>query len=117
MYKLTVLSGAMAIAATCIAGCGSGNFLVYKDAKHFYVTSTGPELRRILCDSGDMAKIAKDSKLPDSLQNDLKDGICSSNKVKERLMATLEGMNKDQRTALKHAFQQNGYDINVVANC
>ena len=117
MQRRTMLSGALAVAAICLAGCSTGNFLVYKDAKHFYVTSTGPELRRILCDSGDMAKIAKDSKLPDALQHDLKDGICTSNKVKERLLATLEGMSKEQRTALKHAFQQNGYDINVVANC
>ena len=107
----------LAVVVLGLAGCSSGNFLVYKDSKHFYVTSTGPELRRILCDSGDMAKITKDSKLPETLQKDLKDGICNSNKVKERLMATLEGMTKEQRTALKMAFQQNGYDINVVANC
>ena len=107
----------MAVAVMALVGCGSSNFMVYKDAKHFYVTSTGPELKRILCDSGDMDRIAKDSKLPDALQKDLKDGICASNKVKERLMATLEGMTKEQRTALKSAFQQNGYDINVVANC
>lgn len=109
--------GVIAVAALGITGCSSGNFLVYKDSKHFYVTSTGPELKRILCDSGDMDKIARDSKLPAPLQKDLKDGICNSNKVKERLLATLEGMTKEQRTALKTAFQQNGYDINVVANC
>lgn len=103
--------------ALVAGGCSSNNFLVYKDAKHFYVTSSGPELKRVLCDSGDMDRIARDSKLPESLQKDLKDGICASNKVKERLMATLEGMTKEQRTALKLAFQQNGYDINVVANC
>lgn len=105
------------ILAVVIAGCSSGNFLVYKDAKHFYVTSSGTELKRILCDSGDMDKIAKDSKLPDALQKDLKDGICSSNKVKERLMGTLEGMSKEQRVALKDAFRNNGYDINNIANC
>ena len=109
--------GVVVMTALGMSGCSSGNFLVYKDSKHFYVTSTGPELRRILCDTGDMEKIAKDSKLPAPLQKDLKDGICTSNKVKERLMATLEGMTKEQRTALKTAFQQNGYDINVVANC
>lgn len=107
----------LAVAVLGLAGCSSGNFLVYKDSKHFYVTSNGSELRRILCDSGDMDKIARDSRLPDHLQKELKDGICSSNKVKERLLATLEGMTKDQRTSLKASFQQNGYDINVVANC
>jgi hypothetical protein len=109
--------GVVLIAAIGMSGCSSGNFMVYKDSKHFYVTSTGPELKRILCDTGDMDRIAKDSKLPAPLQKELKDGICNSNKVKERLLATLEGMTKEQRTALKTAFQQNGYDINVVANC
>lgn len=107
----------LVMAVLGLAGCSTGNFLVYKDAKHFYVTSNGPELRRILCDSGDMDRITRDSRLPDPLQKDLKDGVCSSSKVRERLLATLEGMSKEQRTALKAAFQQNGYDINVVANC
>ena len=110
--------GGLLVAVLLASGCASsGNFMVYKNAKHFYVTSTGPELKRILCDSGDMDKITMDSQLPPMLQRDLKDGICSSNKVKERLMTLLEGMTKQQRTALKEAFRANGYDINVVANC
>jgi hypothetical protein len=115
--QLWLKYGTLTVAVLGITGCSSGNFMVYKNSKHFYVTSTGPELRRILCDTGDMDKIARDSKLPDPLQKELKDGICTSNKVKERLLATLEGMTKEQRTSLKTAFQQNGYDINVVANC
>lgn len=99
------------------AGCSSTNFMVYKDAKHFYITSKGQELKRVLCDSGDMDRINASSRLPEPLQKELKEGICSSNKVKERLMATLEGMTREQRAALKQAFRDNGYDINVVANC
>ena len=99
-----------------ISSCGS-NFMVYKKGTHFYVSSTGPELRRILCDSGDMKSIAMDSGLPEGLQKELFDGICGSNKVKERLMSTLEGMTKDQRTDLKISFQKHGYEINNVANC
>jgi len=113
-----LIYGALMAVALMASGCASsGNFMVYKNAKHFYVTSTGPELKRILCDSGDMDQIAVDSRLPPMLQKDLKDGICSSTKVKERLMTLLEGMTKEQRTALKDAFRTNGYDINVVANC
>ncbi|MDD2582082.1 MAG: hypothetical protein PHR66_08825 [Desulfuromonadaceae bacterium] len=108
---------AIVVAALLMGGCSSNNFLVYKDAKHFYVTSNGPELKRVLCDSGDMDRIAGDSKLPDAMQKELKDGICASNKVKDRLMASLDGMSKEQRAALKEAFRHNGYDINVIANC
>jgi len=115
--QLMLMYAAIAILTMLIGGCGSNNFLIYKNAKHFYVTSTGPELKRVLCDSGDMDRIVSDSKLPDAMQKDLKDGICSSNKVKERLMASLDGMTKEQRAALKGAFRGNGYDINVVANC
>jgi hypothetical protein len=113
MLKCTV----MVLLTMLAGGCSSNNFLVYKDAKHFYVTSTGPELKSVLCDSGDMDKIVNDSKLSDAMQKELKDGICSSNKVKERLMASLDAMTKEQRAALKGAFRNNGYDINVVANC
>ena len=98
-------------------GCSSNNFLVYKDAKHFYVTSKGPELKKVLCDSGDMDKINKDSKLPEALQKELKQGICGTNKVKEHLIATLDKMTKEQRADLKSAFRNNGYDINVIGNC
>ena len=108
---------AIVILALLMGGCSSNNFMIYKDAKHFYITSTGTELKRVLCDSGDMDKIASDSKLPDAMQKDLKDGICASNKVKVRLMASLDGMTKEQRAALRGAFRGNGYDINVVANC
>ncbi len=107
----------LVVAALVVGGCSSNNFLVYKDAKHFYVTSNGPELRRVLCDSGDMDKINKDSKLPDALQKELKEGICGTNKVKDHLIATLDKMTKEQRSALKDAFRKNGYDINGIANC
>lgn len=113
-----MLTCAVVVAMLLVTGgCSSNNFLVYKDAKHFYVTSSGAELKRVLCDSGDMDKIAVDSKLPDAMQKDLKDGICGSGKVRERLMASLDGMTREQRVALKEAFRHNGYDINVVANC
>ncbi|RII30579.1 MAG: hypothetical protein CXR30_06235 [Geobacter sp.] len=109
--------GVLALAVSALVGCSSSNFLVYKDAKHFFVTSNGDTLKKMLCDSGDMDRIVKDSKLPEPLQKELKDEVCASKKVKERLLATLGGMTKEQRKALKLAFQLNGYDINVVANC
>jgi hypothetical protein len=105
-----------AVVLLVISGCSS-NFLVYKNGKHFYVTSTGPELKRILCDSGDLKKITVASKLPEAMQLDLQDGICNSSKVRERVLATLEGMTKEQRGDLKLAFQMNGYDVNTVTNC
>lgn len=116
MYKY-VLIGILAVLTALAAGCSSANFLVYKDAKHFYVTSDGESLKKVLCESGDINRILNDSGLPEALQNDLREGICSSNKVKGRLMATLEDMTPEQRSSLKLAFQNNGYEINTIANC
>ena len=116
MNRMLTCAAVMAVALLA-GGCSSHNFLVYKDGRHFFVTSTRPELKRVLCDSGDMDRIVRDSKLPALLQKELKDGVCATNKVRERLMATLDGMTRDQRTALKDAFRQNGYDINNIANC
>lgn len=103
-----------------LGGCNKANFLVYKDAKHFYVTSDGSSLRRVLCDSGDLAKITEDSALPANLQKELFESICSpkeGGKAKERVLSVLEGMTKEQRNSFKNAFELNGYQINNIANC
>lgn len=118
MRQLTV--AALLTSAALLAGCGSSqNFLVYKDAKHFYVTSKGNQLREVLCESGDLARITKDAALPADTQKELFESICAerSEKVKDRVTAALESMTKEQRKALKLAFQINGYQINTIGNC
>jgi len=107
----------MLSASIALSGCNSSNFLVYKDARHFYVTSKSETLRKMLCESGDLARITRDAALTDALQRELYDSICTSTKVKERVLAALEGMTKEQRKSLKLAFQLNGYEVNTIANC
>ena len=114
--KTGAISAVIAVSLTLV-GCSSSNFLVYKDAKHFYVTSKSDSLRSLLCDSGDLVRITGDAALDHPLQKELYESICASDKVKERVLAALEGMSKEQRTALKLAFQMNGYEINTIANC
>ncbi len=108
------------VATTVIAlvagGCSTNSFRVYKDGKSFQVTSGSSELKQVLCDSGDIDNILKNSELPDSLQKELKEGICASSKTKKNLTATLERMTKEQHSALKDAFRRNGYEINKVAD-
>jgi hypothetical protein len=103
---------AITVELLILAGCSSSNFMVYKDGSNFYVTSNCTERKRILCDSGDIDIIVKDSGLPDSLQKALKDNTCATSKEKGILMVTLEGMTNVQITALKDAFRRNGYEIN-----
>ncbi len=114
--KRIAVAGLLA-GALVLNGCSSSNFLVYKDAKHFYVTNKSDTLRKMLCDSGDLARIAKDASLPAGIQAELIGSICASEKVKERVLAVLEGMTREQRNALKLAFQLNGYEVNTIANC
>jgi hypothetical protein len=115
MRKMIFLSVIGALLTLC--GCSGSNLLIYKDAKHYYVTNKSDGLRKMLCDSGDLDRIAKDSQLPDEIQKELIGSICAGNKVKERVLAVLGRMTKEQRTALKLAFQLNGYEVNTIANC
>lgn len=97
-------------------GCSTSDFRVYKSGKSFRVTSSSPEMKKILCDSGDMDSVLKDSGLPDPLQKELKEGICASGKAEKSMRNTLEGMTKEEQMALKDAFRRNGYEINKVAD-
>lgn len=112
-----ITMAALLAGSLTLSGCNSSNFLVYKDARHYYVTSKSDGLRKMLCESGDLTRITKDAALTEPLRNELYDSICASTKVKERVLATLESMTKEQRKALKLAFQMNGYEVNTIANC
>ena len=116
--RMTVVTRMILLASACLfmAACSS-NFLVYKQGRHFYVTSTGQELKTILCDSGDLKRILVESKLEQPLQNKLDESICGTGKVRERVLAVLEDMSREERSSLKTSFQAHGYDINNVANC
>ena len=105
------------VIAILVSGCADKNFLVYKGGYHFFVTSDGTELRTILCDSGDLRQILSEVELSAQTKKGLNDSICGSGKVRERVLAVLEGMTKEERMALKLAFGHHGYDINNVANC
>jgi hypothetical protein len=115
--RLLPAAAALFAVMLMLIGCSGSNFLVYKDAKHFYVTSKSDTLRQLLCDSGDLARITQDAHLPDDLRSELSASICAHDKVKEQVLAVLEKMTKAQRSALKFAFQLNGYEINTIANC
>lgn len=107
---------AVMVVALIVSGCSTSDFRVYKNGKSFRVTSGSSELKKNLCDSGDMDSILKDSGLPESLRKELKEGICYSDKSKNNVTNTLEGMTKEQHSLLKDAFRRNGYEINKVAD-
>jgi len=108
----------MAIALLIMSsnGCSSGNFLVNKSSKSFYLTSNSPDLKQILCDSGDMDVIVQDSELPVPLQKTLKESICDPGKDRGRLLYILGELTNEQRVSFKKAFLKNGYEINKAAD-
>ncbi len=110
-------TAALSAVILTIVGCGGSNFLIYKDAKHYYMTNKSDNLRKVLCDSGDLARITRDAQLSEDLRKELFASMCTQDKVKEHVLAVLEKMTKEQRSALKLAFQNNGYQINTIANC
>lgn len=111
-----LLAFAFMVMALVLGGCASRNFVVFKEGRSFYITSEDAERKRILCDSPDMANIARDSGLPVLLQDELREGICSFRQGTRHLRSTLEGMTNEQFLALKNAFRKNGYEINLVAD-
>jgi hypothetical protein len=115
MYLIKNIGTAVLLAAL-LGGCGTSNFMVYNKTtgKHFFVNSTKPEIKKYLCDSGDLDTILKDSTLPADLRKDLMSSLCATEKVKEKVMSVLENMTKEQRNELQMSFQRNGYDVNAI---
>lgn len=110
--RIPIAALLLAIMAT---GCASRNFIVYKDGRSFYLASDSPDRIRILCDSGDLDRIVKDSGLPSPLGAELKERVCVLRNPRKVIMDTLDRMTKKQHAALKTAFRENGYEINRVA--
>ncbi|TSK05212.1 MAG: hypothetical protein FPO08_17070 [Geobacter sp.] len=111
--RVYLTSGLLSLA---LAGCSSGNFMVHKENVSFFITSDRPELRLVLCESGDMDRIARDSHLQETLQQSLKEKICAVHKNRKDLKALLASLDKDQLEAFMDAFRKNGYEINLVAD-
>lgn len=107
---------AITVVALIANGCSSNNFMVYKNGLSFYVTDDSLELKQTLCVSGDIDSIMEDSKLSDTLQKELKEGMCDSHKARKRVTGTLNGLTSEQNSALKDAFRRNGYEINKISD-
>jgi len=116
IMRQTPVCAAVAVLLLFSSGCGSKNFIVKKQGSSFFLTSDRPELKRVLCESGDIDAVARDSRLPDSLQGLLKEKICASRKNKKELKAIFQGMSPDQLADFKDGFRRNGYEINMVAD-
>ncbi|WP_224981596.1 hypothetical protein [Geomonas agri] len=100
------------VLALVVSGCGSNNFLVYKDGSNFFITRDCEARQRLLCDSGDIGRIVARPALPQSLQNRIKEAICAPGVTKADMHEILAEMTEEQLSSLKQSFRDNGYEIN-----
>ena len=106
------LAMGMIVLALMAGGCGSNNFLVYRDGSNFYVTSNCAARQRLLCDSGDIGRIVAGAELPQSLQQRIKEAICGRGVTQADMHQILAEMTVEQLSSLKQSFRDNGYEIN-----
>lgn len=96
-----------------VAGC-TNNILVTKHGERYFLATKQSGLKKLLCDSGDMTEILKEAQLGKPLEQRIYATICSEKVDKEKVLALLDDMTKEEREQLKVAFSRNGYDVNIV---
>ena len=94
------------------SGCATRTFMVYKDGYNFFITRDCAERHQLLCDSGDIDRIAASSGLPDPLPSRLVTAICATDRARNDMRYILEGLTEAQLSSLKNAFVTSGYEIN-----
>ena len=100
-------------AIAVMTGC-TRNILVAKNGERFFLATKQQGLKKILCDSGDMAVILRETKLERPLQEQLFANICAETPNREKTLEILSNMTREQRENLKFSFERNGYDVNHV---
>ena len=94
------------------SGCATRTFMVYKDGNNFFITRDCAERHRLLCDSGDIDRIAASSGLPEPLSSRLITAICATDGARNEMQNLLEELTEAQLSSLKNAFVTSGYEIN-----
>lgn len=102
------------LAATVITGGCSSTFLVSKDGKGYFFGSRSEAIYKMLCESGDLAKVLKETGLPKEMKEALYRYNCTAERSGEKVKEIYAAMTHDQRKDLRNAFKGNGYDINYL---
>ncbi|HET6516505.1 MAG TPA: hypothetical protein VFG09_15235 [Thermodesulfovibrionales bacterium] len=99
--------------ALILAACTS-TFLVSKDGKGYFLGSKTNDYYKMLCESGDLKKVLRDTHFDQTLQDDLYKYNCSPERSGEKVRQIYASMSSEQRRDLRRAFTKNGYDINYM---
>jgi hypothetical protein len=111
MKKL--FGGGLVLLALGLTACSS-TFLVSKDGKGYYVGSGSDAAYEMLCESGDLARVLGDTKLSQSLKDDLYRFNCTPERSTPRVKELFSSLSPEERRDLRTAFRHNGYDINYL---
>ena len=111
--KLLILA-AMLLSMAIVSGC-SDTFLVTKDGKSYFFGSNREGLYKMICESGDLNKILADTKLSQSIKDNLYKYNCTPSQSRDKVKEIYSSMTSEQRRELRLAFQLHGYDINLMA--
>lgn len=104
---------AILASAVIAAGCSS-TFLVSKDGKGYFFGSKSEAIYKMLCESGDLARVLKEAELPQEMKDSLYRYNCTPEQSGEKIKQIYASMTHDQRKGLRSAFRNNGYDINYL---
>ncbi len=106
---------AILIAAAIVAGIFSGctsNILVRKNGQPYFLATKQKGLKPLLCDSGDLEVILKDTKLENRQQDDIRSSICAESFNREKTLEVLSGLTREEREDFKGSLERHGYHVN-----
>jgi hypothetical protein len=93
----------------------SSTFLVYKDGKGYFVGSNSKAMYEMLCTSGDLEKVLATTNLTAEMKDTLYKYNCSAERSGDKVKQIYASMTPEQRKEIRHAFRNNGFEINYMA--
>lgn len=100
---------------TALAGGCTSTFTLTKGGERGYVFGSKDEgLYKMLCESGDLAKILADTPLKGEIKDALYRANCAADRSKEKVKEIYTSLTVGQRKDLRLAFKRHGYEVNYM---
>ncbi len=97
-----------------IAACQPSTFVISKGTRAYYFGRESKGLYRLLCETGDLKKVLRDSDIPVYLKEDFYRYICTDHRSEEKVISLYQFLTPEERRSLKRAFIKHGYTVNYV---
>lgn len=97
------------------ASCAPSTFIVSNDYGAYYFGSESDNLKRMICDTGDLERVLRDAEIPEHLKTDFYGYVCSEKRSREKVISLYAFLSPEEKRSLKRAFSMRGYMVNHVA--